>query len=262
MKKVVTQCLFAILMVSSLPSYGKKQDATSWQVQAGSAVLAADLPWKGIDNQVTAVPFVQAVYGNWTFGMDMLAKYDFKLARKSGLGGFAGLSVRDNAYKSNVSLFQDKSTDKVFEGYNTPDTEWVAVAGLNWLWFAFSVEQDISGHSESQSYQFSIDLPLYRNDRGLMLKANLRAHFLSEDYVNYYYGINQKQENEQVGRKFYDPASASNYSVSVNLIYPFYQQWALVAEARHSLLDKSVHDSPLVENDTMNNLVFTVTYQF
>lgn len=253
--------IFIFFLVAMLPvELAAQNQGDEWKIRVGGATIAADLPWKALDGQIASVPYINASYGNWSFGVENLIRY--QASASADVFAFVGLNLRDEAYNSDYSLLRKESKAKVFDGYESPEPEAIVQAGVSWHFLHASIEQDISNKSQSLAAQASIDIPLYRNQRGLMIKGNLGARWLSEDYVNYYYGISRSQENESVGRSYYQTNSATNYVTKLNVLYPINMRWAIMAEVSLTKLDDPIVDSPLIDDDSVMSAIVSITYQF
>lgn len=253
----LSMAVFSLSTVSS-----QAQEVSSeleWEVQVGAAVLGVNLPWRGQNTQTAMVPYIKASYGNWSFGVEHLVTYQQQVSENFSFS--AGLNFRADGYDSKLSLFGG-SDHQVFAGYKSPDMEVVATAGVQWGWFSLTGIQDISNKSDSTSASMALNLPIYDNERGIMVNATVSAHWYSEEYVNYNYGIAGRQVNDNIGRHFYQSEAATNYQLSIETIYMLNRRWMLIGMLSSTKLDDNIIDSPLIGNETQDSFTLAVEYQF
>jgi len=261
-KRLVPELALMALMMWACTNmaWANQVKQAKWQVKLGSALMTVDQPWKEVETQSAVAPFVMARYGNWSFGVDKLARYQWRLADSTNV--YTGLNLRDVGYRSSVSLFREKSTAEVFKGYRSPSAELAAQIGMRWHLLAFEVERDVTGNSNSVATNLGLDLPLYRNQSGLKVKANLAASWLSQDYVNYYFGIDTQQEDVSLGRDRYQTGDAINRVLSLDAMYPISTRWSMMFKLSTTRLDSNIANSPLVEKRTTNQALLSVVYSF
>lgn len=96
-----------------------------------------------------------------------------------------------------------------------------------------------------------------------MINITLKADLLSQEYVNYYYGLKGKQINLSVGRNRYQvEEEAVNASLSAQFIHAFSAQWSTMLNVSHTRLDELIVNSPLVDESSETQAVLAVVYRF
>ncbi|GLX79226.1 structural protein MipA [Thalassotalea insulae] len=237
-----------------------KDTTLQWQISAGIASFAATQPWHKVDTQLAAVPYIKASYGPWSFGIDNLVSYQFN--QSANFSSSIGLTLRANGYDSDASVFAQTSTHPVYNGYDAPDIELAAKYQLTWRWLSLSVEQDMSNQSNSQLASLALKMPLYDDQRGFSLTAIAAIDWLSKNYVNYYYGIDNNQTDNTVGRYYYQTESAENTLLALQLTYPLTHKWLLIGHMSYSKFDDIIYSSPLIAQDYISSAMLAVLYRF
>ncbi|WP_444996607.1 MipA/OmpV family protein [Aliikangiella sp. IMCC44359] len=235
------------------------ENETVWKVNVGGGLFIIDKPWRDVDPVTTMLPYIEASYGNWKFGVENLLAYHFNLNENASF--FASLNYRDDSYDSNFSPLNKLSDHPVFNDYESPDGEVVIKLGTKLGLISFNTSRDISNKSDATTASVALDIPLYVNNRGVMLKAVASSHWFSEEYINYYYGINEYQTDNSVGRYYYQSSAATNHQWSINMVYPISQKWALVGNISRTKLDKNISNSPLIDENYQNNLMLVFSYK-
>lgn len=259
--KFIKRFITGLLMFLVLTPMALAQDNEEvWLIRVGGAAIGVDIPWKGLEAKGTVLPYISATYGNWTFGVEHLVKY--QIDSGDSASAFVGINLRDVGYNSDYSLIDLESDDPVFRGYDSPKPELVAQMGVSWHILSASLEQDVSNRSQSYAAKASIDIPLFRSKRGVMVKGSVGANWLSEEYVNYYYGINKAQQDEVRGRTLYTAEEAINYEAKINMLYPITRHLAIMASLSRTQLDEQISNSPLLDGDVIDQVMVNVSYQF
>ena len=255
----VAMAVLATLGASQIQAQEQEQEQ-EWEFQAGSMLLTQSSVWEGGNNLVSLFPYFGASYGNWRFNVETPVAYQSHLT--DNLSYSVALRIRDEGYNSDDFNLNSFDKDPIFEGYRTPDTEALASLGLQYGWFSFEASRDISNQSDANSASLSVEMPVYDNEDDLSITMGISAEWYDDKYVNYYYGVAQEQVNTQVGRTAYNGDAAINYSLSFRSAYALNESWMLMADARHTLLDDNITDSPLVGSDSQSSFALMIIYQF
>ena len=230
----------------------------TWDIKLGLGAAAVSSPWQGVDNQVVAMPMINITKGNWHIGGEGLVSYEFDLSHD--IDFHLGVGYRDDGYDG--FLMNKSSKSKVFDGYKSPDGEFLINYGLSYKFLTFSASRDVSNKSESNSASLSANIPLYQDDNGLKVMANVSALWYDTDYVNYVYGVSANNAELSVGRTTYQTSSAVNYNAGLRLLYPINKQLTITSAFNYTLLDDSIADSPLIGKDHQSALFLGVMYHF
>ncbi|GAA0373195.1 hypothetical protein GCM10009092_41740 [Bowmanella denitrificans] len=235
--------------------------ADNWTLSVGGGAIVHETPWKDMPVQYAVLPYIDAEYGRWHFGMQS-GIFQYRLSDEQWpVALSAGLDYRDEGYDSMFNFNDDLSDDPVFDGYHAPDGEVAARLDMNWQHLSATVSQDVSDKSKGTSASLIYMYPVYQGNRGVQVKLGGGFRWLSDKYADYLYGINGDNINPAQGRFAYQADAATNYQASVQLIYPFAAQWAVNAQLTHERLDDSIKQSPLVDVTSTTQFMLFVTYR-
>lgn len=247
--------LFPFLSAGYVPAiYAQQAGEQQWDIKAGAMVTSYSTPWVGGEHQNDPFPFFDARYENWHIGGERLLSYQAVEDEQWEL--VVGLDYRDDGYQS------DFGDHPLFSGYDSPDAEVIAHLGISYGILSMQATQDVSDNSESSTLSMLLKYPLYKNRSGLMLDVSAAAHWYSDDYVNYYFGVEGNQVNDAVGRSAYQGDAAVNYELGVNAMYPLNKQWILIGSLSRTKLDDEIVDSPLIEEDYQEIARLILAYRF
>jgi outer membrane protein len=127
---------------------------------------------------------------------------------------------------------------------------------------SLSLETDISNKHKGQRAVVGFQRPLIVHaKREWMVSAGIEVEYLSDDYANYYFGVDtDEQQNSvysqyQVGNVFQPGVNLSGY-------YQINKQWNLVANLRWQFLSTDVKNSPIIDGSAAVNVFFGLVYAF
>lgn len=234
--------------------------SSQWQFRVGTGMLINSQLWKGIDTEVTIMPFAEASFSNWFFNVDTPVAY--KMALNSWLRMYVGISNRSGGYEHSDFVVNGASESKVFKGYKAPESETVIKYGLSLGWVSVDASTDISKASESSTASLSVEVPVYQGKAGLMVSSVVTGQWMDANYVNHYYGIAGEQVDQSQGRSSYQVRSATNYEISIKAKYLFSEHWLIASELSHTLLADEIAASPLVDSHHQETFSLLAIYQF
>ncbi|MCY9843055.1 outer membrane protein OmpV [Vibrio caribbeanicus] len=84
--------------------------------------------------------------------------------------------------------------------------------------------------------------------------------YQSEEYVNHYFGVNQKEATAQ--RKAYKADSSVNYGLGYKLIMPINDNWQVSQVTQYTRLGNDISDSSIVDSANQWLVGATVAYNF
>ena len=179
-----------------------------------------------------------------------------------GVVGFtAGLAARVDGYDSNGLMNSETSDHPVFIGYQSPDEDITLNLTAEWSLFSLRLDQDISNNSGALGARLGMRIPIYSRAR-LSVSATLSVDWLGKDYSRYIYGIEGGQIDNSVGRSYYQPQAATNYSSSLSASYRINKQWSVVSGLEYTKLDATISTSPLVAAKHLSRLFVMANYRF
>lgn len=243
------------------PLSGDQVKAEDWSLVIGGGAILQQTPWKKMPMQYAVLPYIDAEYGRWRFGVNSgIVQYRLTPASWSQQLS-VGLDYRDEGYDNLFSFNSDLSDDPVFTDYKAPEAEITARLNFNWWHFSSTVQQDISAQSEGTTASISYMYPLWQNNSGMQLRLGGGVQWLNDKYADALYGIQAHNVNPAFGRIAYQAGAASNYQAAIQLIYPFTQRWALNAQLTHTRLDDSIRQSPLVDMSSTTQFMLIISYR-
>lgn len=260
----VIKLLILMLITKNTPIYAQQiptQNSDKWKIKVGVAAIASALAWVGNDKQMSAAPYFSAQYGNWSFGVENLVEYKLPITTEFTLSW--GLNPRADGFDPDFSLFNTWSKDDVFDGYKSPDTEFLLHSNAQWSWLSIGLAYDVTDNSGASSANVSLAIPVFDNHRGTQIKVTIAANAFSKEYVNYYYGITSEQANLSVDRNEYlvDDYTVK-MSMAIQIIYPFNRHWSLMGNIKYTQLENIIVDSPLIENNNEQQAIMALMYSF
>ncbi len=250
------------LAIFSFKSYSQEtvESQEAWDIKLGAFTMSKSLPWKGANNQAMLLPGFDSQKGNWQFNIDTLVKYHFWVS--PNIQAYMALTSRNDGYDSDEFTLTNLDSHKVFEGYEKPKDEVVAIAGGRYRYFSLSTNSDISNHSNGSQFKASFDYPVIQWQKGFRLRVGSALDWQDANYVNYYYGVSKDQENNLVGRSFYHTGSALNYQFLVKANLKINRSWMIMFNLKHTRLDKNIQDSPLISAKYQQDASVILMYQF
>lgn len=236
--------------------------AETWQFEVGVATLSRQQPWLEIEADHQLLPMLSARYGNWQFGTSQgsLLSYSWQFPAEFKLQ--LGVGVRDLGYGAKTQTNKKLSRSTVFQGYRIPDPEAVFDASLYWRWFFLQFGQQLNDDALALQAKAGVQLPLWQHQRGARLALQLEARYLNQHLSQRIYGVDADNQNWQLGRPQFVAPSAINPAISLQLSYPFANQWLLLAVLSNERLDDKLHQSPLLGKDQITELLLAVNYRF
>lgn len=90
------------------------------------------------------------------------------------------------------------------------------------------------------------------------LSPSLSVSYLSEEYVDYYYGVSSSEAT--ASRAAYQGAATVKCALGYSLAYPLTANWLLTHSSEYVSLGDDIGDSPLTEKDTRWQSQVSVAY--
>lgn len=221
-------------------------------LSVGIVAATASTIYKGADDKIVVLPMVSYRSGGFfidatsvgyslvnteEFQFEVFGEYNFMGYKASDSSYLRGMKRRKEAIEAGVQA--DVMTD----------------LGL----FSVSFQGDVSSRHNGYSAELTYALPLIETERFSLFPA-VGVTWLSEDMINYYYGV--RSSEALPGRSAYTPGSAVNPYVSVDVSYQLAECWMLTANLAGVALDKEIRNSPLVDKDYELSVVAGVVYHF
>ena len=234
--------------------------AEEWEFSTGVGIYSTSEAWKGTSSNQGLAPILSAKYGNWLIGENGIVSYN--LLTEDDFGLVVGVNYRNDGYDVDKFLSSEKSTNAVFNGYDSPDGDVTVKVDSYWKFVNLSVEQDVSGHSKGLTADLGVEVPIFNIGNDFIVQAHATVHWQSSDYANYIYGVSSTQVDNSVGRSAYTVGSVTNYSLGLSAFYQLDENWNLIASAQYTKLDDAITDSPLIGDDKVTSAFIGATYSF
>ena len=215
-----------------------------WQFEIGGGGTLFYSPWKGVALEQTPLPYFNASFGRWGFGVgEGLVQYKV-IDSKVDIG--IGLGYRDETYQSDFSLIGFDSDDPVFNDYESPKGEFTARAQVDYGLVHFRLSRDIQGHSNAVTALIHTDIPLYRHSSGWQVAGRVGLYWMQDKYASYVYGVNETNTDDSIGRFKYSLGNTLNDFAGLRVFIPLTKHHSLRGLYRYESLDRDVVGSPLV----------------
>lgn len=229
--------LLALLML--LPTVAHAQAGGppgGWSV--GAAAVVSGKPYGDADYDVIPVPF---------FGYE--GERVFWRGLAAGWRGPSSEHVQTAAVvRANMQSF-DSSDDAVLEGMDTRRrTAEVGVqvsGGPRWLRLQASVYQELLGRHDGQVLELQASVPVPVGD--WIVIPSIGGDWLSADMTDYYYGVNESEQDDSIGRSAYSPGASFNRTVGLGLRYRGHERMGVIVQVRREFFGGTLRDSPIVE---------------
>lgn len=235
--------------------------AEDWKIDVGGGGAYQSNLFVGADASGIAIPYINAEYGPWSFGMQHgIANYRLTDIA-STFQASIGIGFRDQTYDGIFMSDSALSDDEIFDGYKSGDMDITASATLSWSGVTFSIEQDISNHSQGGIYDLAYQVIDWPINQQMFVKASIGARYYDKSYVDYVYGISNENVDLSVGRFKFDGQSATNGVVSVEFVYGINQRLALVSAITAESIADEVQDSPLVDESVSYSAMVLLSYK-
>lgn len=239
----------AISLLCSLVS----APALAGEFTLGLGAIKGKAPYKGFDNDVKAYPVVEYSGEHFTAGGDGIS-YHLYPTGSASINPYVFLGGGGDGYKA--------SDSKVFKGMAERDASTDLGVGLDFHTdlgtFSASVQHDISGAYEGLMAEASYSYVFEAND--ITFVPSVGISYLSEDYVNYYYGVRKKEATASRAQYKGDNAITPWAGYLVNV--PLGEHWSVHHFSSMTWLSDEIKDSPLVDRDNTWMTGVGVSYTF
>lgn len=226
-----------------------QDDKTRWGLGVGGIVQ--DLGYKGQDGDSLLVPIVYLESGRF-FLMGPRAGWRFIDSNELTVSAVA--NYRFDGYESNDSRALEGMDDR--DGSLDAGFELQYRADFGTLTFS-AVTDTLNNHSGEEvalryGYPFSVA-------RGTV-SPFLETSWLSEDLVNYYYGV--RPEEARIDRAAYRPGSTFNTTLGVSGNWFFKRRHMVFLNAGYQWLGSEIQDSPIMDADAGASAILGWVYTF
>jgi outer membrane protein len=256
MTRLMTALSAAALMIAAMPSAQAEENTTDQYVlDLGMGVMAKPR-YPGSD-EVIAVPFPIISVGRFFIpGIGQVIDGDERIKRFSIYPSF------------NFNGKRDSSNSNELEGLD--DVDWALEVGLgmayrhDWIRGFVEVRQGFNGYS-GQVADFGIDF-IAKPTEDLQLMVGPRAGWGSDDYMDTYFGITDKEDaNSALYDQSYDAEAGFNtVGVAATASYDLNQDFTFHLRGGWDRLIGDAGDSPIVKEGSENQFYGGVglSYEF
>jgi len=210
--------------------------------------------YKGQDTEDFAFPVISYENGPLSISGEGIV-YRLTEAEDGQFAISAGLGVSGNSYKSSDADGL-KGMSRRHDGVDIG-------AGIAWETdmgsFSAMVRQDVSDTHKGQQLDlgYEITLPVHPY---LLVSPSAGISYQSEDYVDYYFGVKDKEATAD--RAAYKGDGTVNTTLGVSFIIPITDRWNIINANTYTWLGDGISDSPIVRKDKIWSTSLITTYTF
>lgn len=238
----------------AVPERGMPEGGTQWGL--GIGISSAQQPYRDVDRDTTGIPLIY-FENRWLKVLGPQA--DVKLGQWAPSVGHEvsfGLRLRyaNDGYEADDAPYLD-GMDERKDGF------WGGVA-TTWRnpWVDLSAEysHDASGNSKGQQLQWTAERRFSLG--ALALTPRVRARWLDDKYVDYYFGVSQAEA--LAGRPAYEGTSTTTVEAGLRVDYRFAAKQSVFLDVSSTQLGSEIEDSPLVDRSSVSRVTIGYLYRF
>lgn len=241
--------LLFLLMSGPLFAQGADENASSNVLSIGLGPYVQTQPYEGVKRVITPTPVVfydnRVVYVRWT-------RVGLYLAGGENWGFSLTAQPRPYGYSA--------SDSKKLDGMADRESGWeagFAIAGKSKHGFAEGmILSDITARSEGTLLRLELGKIVSRGR--LTLVPSFMTIYFDSKFNDYYYGV--LPDEATVTRSAYQAGQGLNYAVQTFANYELDKDWSLQGNLRLDYLNKTISDSPIVDNDWMVSGMISLAY--
>lgn len=251
MDKLATRKWILISPVLGLSLPGLAQ-ATELEASLGVTGFWMQSHVVGEDDPKELWPYISLSYGALRFNSNGLG-FQQQLNQDNTVGAFIRLR-RSPVDVDDNSMLRDLR-----------DRKDAAELALNWstqfatMDISTTLAGDISDRHEGYEANIKVGKP-YQTSAGMFIPA-LSLAYLSEDLVNYYYGVNP-QESLDSGFTTFQGNDALVSRAELTHVFPLGDHWQAITNVSYSYFGSGITDSPIVDRSDVWGGRLTVAYKF
>lgn len=154
--------------------------------------------------------------------------------------------------------------DPGYKGIDDRDTQFMGGAELSYTFLPYEITSEIAIEygKEGGTASFRLSKPYYLTSQ-LTIVPTLSYTYYNEDFVDYYFGVDQHEADRCSAIKYaYDGKAGSSYGVGVLGDYRFSNNMSFVGFAGVTKLSDDLSNSPIVDNDVISIFGGGVVYSF
>lgn len=231
------------------------ENKTEWGL--GIAAISFQQPYKGIDRNNLVIPLVY-IENDWLLvfglGADLklpsvsispAQKVDFRIATRYDVNGYkdddatvlSGMKERKGSFLAGGKAIWHNEIAEI-------SAEWLA---------------DVSGNSNGQVASVWIE-KTWRFGEHMMIAPRLITSWMSDKYIDYYYGINGSEV--RLDRSAYEGESGFNTTLSTRATYMFDRKQSFFLDLSLTKFSEEIEDSPIVDRSSGNRIGLGYLYRF
>ncbi|MFD2165073.1 MipA/OmpV family protein [Thalassotalea euphylliae] len=264
-KTLLSTTLASILCASSFSAMANLDDIPDTSVKSGKGFHgmigagALNVPEYvgGDDAETEAVPLINVDYNDTLYWKFNRGGWWFWKPGKGDIRVGLEVGMRQGWERDDLK----SSLNFDISGPQYKEVENAILAGVNVAYHSgrFTAELSLLGSSADENFydeEPGTEIVLRTSytfiaTKQFSLTASAKVEALSEDTVNYFYGING-----------YEGDSTTNFSVGALATYRFSKQWLALAGANFTSLGDEIKDSPIVADDSQTAALVGVAYTF
>jgi len=260
MRKIV----FTLILLSfSIPLSAQNPETTEPMTEPpqrifklGAGFLTLDKPYKGIDQECYAIPFIFYQDQKFTLFGPMASYSLFGEDNQWALQGLA--RIRAEGYDNDDSSYLNGMSDR------DPTLE----LGLRWMHnldfavMSLDFTHDVLDEHRGYEFKFSLRKPFQNvfDIESLTLIPSAGVNWRSKQLNDYYYGV--RPSEAIAGRPAYDVGSSFGWLTGLQLNYQLSEKWSLLSIVNLEWFDDEITDSPIVDEDYSVSFLLGAMYEF
>ncbi len=209
------------------------------------------------DYGVGAMPVLEASWRDDTFFVSVDRGIGTTLLRSEHFSG--GVSL-------NYDWGRDEGDNSALRGLGDIEAglEGTAFAEIDLGTYAFELDitQDLSGEDKGLLANFSAEYRHSFFDERLWISAGPSVSWASEDYMQSYFGVNNKQASRSRYSQHDTDAGFKDVGLNLGAMYSFDENWAMIGSVGYARLLGDAADSPFVESENQFSGGLAITYNF
>lgn len=235
-------------MPQELPTRNSQAGPAQWR--AGLGVGAVRKAYRDIDNDLSALPLLMYENRHISF---FGATLDYKLPQAGQLSFRLRARYAGDGFEAKDSPFL-AGMEKRKGGI------WLGGAAIWQSGLTRVSTEALAATGDAKGKRLKIEISRGFTSGNLTLTPRVAANWYDDKYVDYYYGVRDREV--RIGRAAYKGESATNAELGVRLSYAIERRHNVFVDVSASALGSSIKDSTIVDRSSDSSLRLGYLYAF